>query len=132
VRDFSLARYQIGKTACEFLKNWGFLKIYTPKCIFRVQAYKNKKCWFFPWCAFACCNTSALQLPVISSLHSFAQLLVFPAQLFPGADQEMQRADHGKPKSWAKNRHISGRNALLGKFWENKHYIMNWKIFGAF
>ena len=43
-----------------------------------------------------------------------------------------QRADHGKPKSWSKNRHIYGRNALLCKFLKIKHFMINWNIFEAF
>jgi hypothetical protein len=40
-----------------------------------------------------------------------------------------QWADHGKPKSWEKNRHIYGRNALLCKYLKIKHFLINWNAF---
>jgi hypothetical protein len=54
---------------------------------------------------------------VIIYLLSHALLLAFPAQLPERADEQgLQRAEHGKPKSCAENRHTYGQNTFTMNF----------------
>jgi hypothetical protein len=91
---------------------------------------------------------------MLSSLPSLAQLIGFSNSALwipcsaPGKKLSMeykelskevkelisgkQRAEHRKLKSWAKNRHISGRITFQYKYLNIKHFMMNWNTFRAF
>ena len=70
----------------------------------------------FPW--------SALCFPILSSLYSLHSSRQELCKEYKELCKGMQRVDHGKLKSYEKNRHKT--------FFKIKYFMMNWNIIEAF